>query len=235
MKEAPPQLDGLVRSLRGALAGDLTGIYVHGSLALGCFNAALSDLDVLVVTERPLSPQQRRMVFPLLACAGRVEASFLARPSLHPWRHPAPYDLHFGSNERLVGPGEDHDLAAHFTVVRHAGVALHGPPPSEIFPEVPWHDYVDSLRRDLESCGEDGGGLYAVLSPARIWATLTERVVHSKASGGAWALERAPKQFKPLIAEALEAYRSGTTDPRYERHEVRPFAEFVIEQLRPSR
>jgi predicted nucleotidyltransferase len=228
------ELDRLTGDLRRILGQALVGIYAHGSYALGCFNPSLSDLDVLVVTASPLAPAQRRALEQAIAAYPHLEIHFLSRSGLEPWRHPAPYDLHFGS-ERVVGPGVDHDLAAHFTVARRAGVALAGPPPVEIFPEVPWADYEDSLRRDLAVCGEDGGGIYAVLSPARIWATLTERVVHSKVSGATWALQRAPESFRPLIVTALENYRSGTAQPRWERAEVRPWAEFVIERLRPSR
>jgi predicted nucleotidyltransferase len=224
------ELDRLTGDLRRILGQSLVGIYAHGSYALGCFNPSLSDLDVLVVTANALMPAQRRALEQALADRSHLEIHFLSRSGLVPSRHPAPYDLHFGS-ERVVGPGVDHDLAAHFTVARRAGVALAGPPPVEIFPEVPWADYEDSLRRDLASCGEDGGGIYAVLSPARIWATLTERVVHSKASGAAWSLERAAQRFRPLIANALEIYLAGTTQPRWERQEVRPWAEFVVQAL----
>ena len=236
MKEARGHLDDLVRGVRDVLGDGLVGVYLHGSLALGCFNPALSDIDVLVVTLRPLTSTEREALAPLLAAGGRIDISFLPEPSLRRWRHPAPYDLHFAwKGGRLLGPGEDHDLAAHVTVARHGGVALLGPPPVDVFPEVPWEDYEDSLRRDLESCGEHGGGIYAVLSPARIWATLTERVVHSKASGAAWALERAPQEFQPLLSQALETYRIGTSDQLFERHEVRPFVDFVIAQVTPSR
>jgi Domain of unknown function (DUF4111)/Nucleotidyltransferase domain len=236
VREAPTQLDELVQGFRDALGDDLAGVYLHGSVALGCFNPALSDIDLLVVTGRAMTPEQRRVVEPLLARSGRIEASFLPAPLLRPWRHPAPYDRHFGSNRRLVGPGDDHDLAAHFTVARFAGIALAGPPATDVFPEVPWEDYEDSLRRDLQWCGEHGGRLYAVLSPARIWATLTERTVHSKESGAVWALERAPQEFRPLLSHALATYRTGTSEPWFERNQVRPFAEFVIDRLtRPSR
>jgi predicted nucleotidyltransferase len=231
---ARAELERLTDDLQRALGDTVVGIYVHGSLALGCFNPHLSDLDVLVVTERALTPTQRDALGPLLAARPRLEIHFLSRSALFPWRHPAAYDLHFGSGG-AVGPGEDHDLAAHLTVTRRAGIALVGPPPGGVFPDVPWEDYEDSLRRDLESCGEHGGRLYAVLSPARIWATLTERAVHSKASGAAWALERAPEEFRPLISQALETYRSGADQPWFDRDEVRPFAEFVMNQLRPSR
>jgi predicted nucleotidyltransferase len=235
VKEAHGQLDGLVPGLRELPGVELIGVYLHGSIALGCFNPQLSDVDLLVVTRGPLSPEHRGALAPILTRSARIEISFLAESSLRPWRHPAPYDLHFSSARgELLGPGEDADLAAHFTVVREAGVALVGPPAAEVFPEVPWPDYEDSLRRDLESCGEHGGRLYAVLSPARIWATLTERVVHSKASGAAWALERAPQEFRPLLSLVLETYRTGASEPWFARDEVRPFVDFVSDQLRPS-
>ena len=35
------------------LAENLLGIYVHGSLAFGCFHWEISDIDVLLVTEQP--------------------------------------------------------------------------------------------------------------------------------------------------------------------------------------
>jgi glyoxylase-like metal-dependent hydrolase (beta-lactamase superfamily II)/predicted nucleotidyltransferase len=236
VKEAERKLDELVHGLVELLGDDVVGVYLHGSLALGSFNPALSDLDLLVLTKQRLTPTQRGALTPLLARSGPVEISFLVASSLRPWRHPAPYDLHFSwQTRRSVGPGEDPDLAAHITVLRQSGVALVGPPVAEVFPDPPWADYEDSLRRDLETCGEHGGRLYAVLSPARIWATLTERVVHSKESGAAWAIERAPEEYRPLLSQALETYRTGTSEPSFTRDEVRPFVDFVIDQLRPSR
>jgi Domain of unknown function (DUF4111)/Nucleotidyltransferase domain len=231
VKESRGQLDALVQGLREVLGDVLVGVYLHGSLALGCFNPALSDIDVLVVTRQPVTPDRREALTPLLLRVPRLEIHFLAESDLMPWRHPAPYDLHFGSEQRLVGPGADHDLAAHVTVARHASVALLGSPPADVLPEVPWEDYEDSLRRDLQWCGEHGGRLYTVLSPARIWATLTERVVHSKASGAAWAVERAPQEFRPLLSRVLETYCTGSSEPRFEREQVRPFVDYVIEQL----
>jgi predicted nucleotidyltransferase len=225
------ELESLTRELQRALGDAVVGVYAHGSFALGCFNPALSDLDVLVVTRRALTREERSTLGPLLGRVPRLEIHFLHESALRPWRHPATYDLHFGSEQRVVGPGADHDLAAHVTVARHAGIGMLGPPPIDVLPEVPWADYEDSLRRDLEWCGEHGGRLYTVLSPARIWATLTECVVHSKATGAAWALERAPQEFQPLLSRALGAYRTGASEPRIERDEVRRFAEYVMEQL----
>lgn len=231
MKEARGQLGALGQGIREVLGNALAGVYVHGSLALGCFNAALSDLDVLVVTRRSPTPDRQDALMPLLLRVPRLEIHFLGESCLEPWRHPASYDLHFGSERRLVGPGVDHDLAAHVTVARQAGIALLGPPAAEVLPDVPWEDYEDSLRRDLEWCIGHGTELYSVLSPARIWATVTDRTVHSKASGAAWALERAPHEFRPLLSRALESYETGTSQRTFGREEVRRFAEFVTSQL----
>ena len=229
------QLDDLVEDVRGVVGEDVVGVYLHGSLALGCFNPALSDIDLLVVTKRALTPEQRQALGRVLRRSGRIEISFLAAPSLRPWRHPAPYDLHFtGSDGSMLGPGEDHDLAAHVSVTRHAGVALFGPPPNDVFPEVPWEDYEDSLRRDLAWSRDHSTELYGVLSPARIWATLSTKEIHSKDSGAAWALERAPAEFRPLLERAREMYRTGDQQHAFEREQVLRFADFVTDQLRPS-
>jgi Domain of unknown function (DUF4111)/Nucleotidyltransferase domain len=225
------ELESLAHDLQRTLGGTLLGVYAHGSFALGCFNPALSDLDVLLVTRRALTREQRDALGSLLPHVPRLELHVLTASALVPWRHPTAYDLHFGSRRRVVGPGEDHDLAAHVTVARRAGVALRGPRPAHVFPEVPWTDYEDALRRDLEWCGEHGSELSSVLSPARVWATLTERVVHSKASGTAWALEQAPHEFRPLLSRALAAYRTGASEPSFEREEVRRLAEYVMERL----
>lgn len=45
----------LATSIRQAFGDNLAGIYLCGSLALGTFDPKTSDIDVLVVTERPIS------------------------------------------------------------------------------------------------------------------------------------------------------------------------------------
>ncbi|WP_245585925.1 nucleotidyltransferase domain-containing protein [Paenibacillus pinihumi] len=40
---------------RVELGSNLAGIYVHGSVAMGCFNPEKSDLDLLVVVYKKLS------------------------------------------------------------------------------------------------------------------------------------------------------------------------------------
>ena len=43
-------LEQLKAACTNILSANLTGIYLHGSLALGCFNWDKSDIDFIVVT-----------------------------------------------------------------------------------------------------------------------------------------------------------------------------------------
>ena len=74
--------------------------------------------------------------------------------------YPTPFELHFSNMHRDAYArdphgfadamrGTDPDLAAHFTVILHRGIALYGPPVSEVFGDVPWADYLDSICADV--------------------------------------------------------------------------------------
>jgi predicted nucleotidyltransferase len=225
--EVRAQLDELIAGCRDVLGGDLIGFYVHGSLALGCFNAARSDIDVIAVTSRPLSDEERFAVADLfLRVSARpygVEGHVVTIDQLRSWRYPPPYDFHYGESRRerlafepdaaLERPRHgDPDLAAHYDVVRTSGMPLVGPRPDDVFPDVPRPDLEDALRRDLEWCRGVKSALYGVLSPCRVWAALATGGVHSKASGGEWALGRLPADLRPPVERALASYR-GSGEP----------------------
>jgi predicted nucleotidyltransferase len=239
------QTGEIVARLRELLGCALAGVYLHGSFALGCGNPNRSDLDLLVVTRRPLTPAERdafaelpRGVYDRPGWPRPLELSVLRLDQLHPWRHPTPYDLHVAEN-RAVGPGEDPDLAAHVTVARRAGIALAGPPPHDVFPEVPRTDYVDSLLRDFDSVHADGRPWvpYATLSPARVWAQLAEPdVLHTKDSAAEWALARLPAQHRRALELALASYRGQGRDLGLPQAEWRAYVDAVadeVQKLRP--
>ena len=55
-------LDEIVKSYYGIFKDNLVGIYLHGSLALGCFNPKVSDIDFLIVARDKLSLEVKREV-----------------------------------------------------------------------------------------------------------------------------------------------------------------------------
>jgi streptomycin 3"-adenylyltransferase len=242
------QVEALVSGLRDALGDNLVGIYLHGSLALGCFNPKRSDIDVLVVTGHPLADEERsRVAHTLLRLSGdpnAIELSTLARGYLEPWRHPSPYDFHFGERRRsqmergdFGTSGEtDVDLAAHVTVARRAGVALHGPAPEIVFPPVPREDYAESLLGDLEwTLAEHPTDLYGALSPARVWAGIAEPdALHTKESAASWALARVPPEHRAVLDHALALYR-GERDDELDPEAVRAWGVFAAERVEELR
>lgn len=248
------QITAVTARLKDILAHNLVGVYLHGSLAMGCFNAARSDLDLLVVTRQRLHPDARRRLMETMLRESRrpapIEISIVTLGQLHPWRHPAPYDFHFSdawqarfidalrTDAWLWSDDEerfDPDLAAHVTVIRARGVALHGDPILDVFPVVPVDDMRASVAVDLDEALKaiDANPIYAVLNCCRTLAYLREGIVLSKAEGGHWAIGRVPDEIVPLIRKTLGDYQHGGRNGHYIQAELDTFLAFAREALGP--
>lgn len=247
---AAGQLHRLTAILREHVGEALVGVYLHGSLAMECFNPRRSDIDVLVVVSTPLSTAFRRQLLGALMRASGdpfpLEISILLHADLRRWKYPTPYLLHYSESWRervaafLATPGiddqdaafhgEDPDLAAHITVVNTRGVRLEGAPIADVFPPVPADDYKHSILLDLDwgmrRAREDP--VYLVLNACRVLAFLQEGHVLSKLEGGAWGLGSLPRVFIPLLESALESYR-GPADVAVDEDLL---ASFVIDVKR---
>ena len=232
------------------LAKDLTGIYVHGSIAFGCFRWACSDIDFLVVVERPLSLAQKEALIRVLldldssAPPKGFEMSVLLRSACAPFAEPTPFELHYSNAHRanyrsnLSGAcqalqGFDPDLGAHLTVVRKAGIVLCGLPIEQVFAPVPAASYVRSVWYDVKQAAEDIGSdpVYHVLNLCRALACVEEGLVLSKAQGGEWGMKRLP-EHREVIKAALCAYREGMPAPQGEALVF--FARTVLDIIRPN-
>jgi streptomycin 3"-adenylyltransferase len=259
-RDVRDQVQRLVDALRAIVGDPLVGIYLHGSLAMGCFNPARSDVDLLAVTRGLLpSAAKRGLVALLLELSGQpapLEISFLAHAHLHPWRHPAPFDLHYSEDwrtpwERAQANGDwggllaadacDADLAGHVTVVRSRGIVLCGPPIAEVFPPVPRQDYLASVLADVLSpeFGLDAAPgssapadpVYVVLNACRTLAYLATGRVLSKEEGGRWALQALPRQYHPVIAAMLATYRSTEAAGSAAPDDLQPFIAYARAHL----
>jgi hypothetical protein len=242
------QLEGLSSALSHILAEHLVGIYLHGSLALGSFNPEDSDLDLLVVSQHPLSVDtKRRAIGQLLSRSQQprpIEISFLRQADLHPWRYPTPYDLHYSEmwraqNERELASDAwrswndtqraDSDLAAHMTILTQRGICLTGAPIAAIFPSVPRHDYLASVMDDvlgaIDTIAEQP--VYAILNACRTYAYLRDGAIFSKAEGGAWALRAMPLEWHRLIDTTLAVYRGEQASASVDTALLEGFAAYM--------
>jgi hypothetical protein len=228
--EVLEQIDNFAVSLCEIEQNNLIGVYVHGSLAMGCFQLGQSDVDLLILVQEPAPPERvRAWAQQILQSSGNpalLELSVLTRAQYTPWRHPAPFTFHFseawrpsllaaldaksgydGQQENMLDP----DLAGHFTVTHRRGVRVAGTPIAGAVPDVPWPDYLDSILRDFTWACEraEGNPVYLVLNTCRIWAAVVAGLVLSKAEGAAWALPRLPADIGAIVAAAADLYRNG--------------------------
>lgn len=248
---ARAQLGELVAGTARILGAKLRGLYLHGSAVLGALGP-WSDLDVLGVLSVPTSVEEKRdlgaLCVRLSAPYGRprppypLELDLVVDSELRLWRHPAPFDFHYGESWRERFEAQEPqpwsrktnaDLAAHLTVVQHSGQTLFGPPPGETLPVPPWEDYRAALRYDAESCREPGfnNPRYAALSLARIWATLASKEVHSKPRGAEWALARLPEELAPALRHALRISAGEADEGGWDELPVAAYVEHVGEQI----
>jgi len=225
------QVETLTQGLREILANSLIGIYLHGSLAMGCFNPGRSDIDALIVIEEPMLVDAKRRCAELLLRTSSapvpIEVSFLTKRDLHPWRYPPPFELHYSEMWRQQYEKDlvrgawrrwsdrectDVDLAAHITHLRDRGVPLHGPSIQDVFPEVPRHDYLASILSDYRDALADilRNPVYGVLTMIRVYRYLAEGQLSSKDEAGAWGVVYLPEEVRPVVEAALDQYRGNS-------------------------
>ena len=245
------QVAALLATFQNTLGANLTGVYLHGSLAMGCFNPARSDLDLLVITGQPMSLEQKRALIEALLRLSRrpapIEISFLSAADLIPWRYPTPFDLHYSEDWReryerdLAGDGwqrwNDHpqtdaDLAAHITITRARGLCLLGQPIAETLLPVPRQDYIASIWEDFldaRAKAADNPPDF-ILNACRIAAYLLDGHLCSKEEGATWALGALPADFHVLISQALSIYRGKESGP-FDTQTLEQFGADMQEQL----
>jgi hypothetical protein len=192
----------LTAAVAGSCDGMLIGSYLHGSAALGGWNAQRSDVDVLFVAGDGVTDQTIRAVGRALLDAGTdfpgrgFEVSLVTAGQAYRPREPWPFALHVaagvGKQRVVLGsdlPG-DPDLIMHYAVCRVAGIALSGPPPRATIGAVPRPVILSYLATELDWGLANAAESYAVLNACRAAEFLLTGRIVSKVAGGAAAIER---------------------------------------------
>lgn len=238
-----------VEQSQSILEDNLVGIYLHGSAAMGCFNAQKSDIDLIVVVNADISDEVKRrymdMVVELNAYAPKkgIEMSIVRKDVCKPFIYPTPFELHF-SNAHLewyqTKPsdyidkmnGTDKDLAAHFTIICHRGKCLCGREIKDVFEEVRREFYFDSIWCDIEDAEKEimENPTYMILNLCRVLAYKEDELILSKSEGGKWGLENVPEIYHPLIVQALNEYSFGEAI-KPDRGSACEYAAYMIKRI----
>jgi Domain of unknown function (DUF4111) len=117
---------------------------------------------------------------------------------------------------------------AHFAMARAGGVAILGPPPTELISAIDRSRLFRSLAADLAWSVEVQAGTYSVLNACRALRFKREGVLCTKLEGGEWAIEQGVADGD-LLASALR--RQCGADEVVDGRGAAALASWVREEL----
>lgn len=232
------------------LAGSLVGVYLHGSAVAGGLRPE-SDIDLLAVAEKPLSPEiVKALTHGLMELSGYppggnalrpVELIMFLRGELDPPAYPARGEFVYGEWLRgafeagnVPGPAADPELTLVLAQARREARPLFGFAVEELLPVIPHSD----IRRAIEDVLPallgtlHGDERNVVLTLARMWRTLATGEFVSKDAAAEWAMERLPAEHAPLLAAVRAAYLGAGGDAvKFGEPEVLRTVECLREQV----
>lgn len=97
-------LDTLQHRFAATLGEILVGIYIHGSIAFGCFRWETSDIDLVVVVDSKIdAPTKLRLLEVLTSLLPQAppkgfEMSVVHKENCLRFIYPTPYELHFSNH-----------------------------------------------------------------------------------------------------------------------------------------
>lgn len=253
MSTAASPLPGLIRAYAGlvteaiaqTLGKNLMGIATTGSLALDDFMPERSDIDLIAVSRRPLSPAERRDLparidDEVLPCpATGLDLIVFTRQQVSCLPRPMPFELAVTTGARwgldVVGAAMDAEMLLDLEISRRHGHALHGPEPVALLKEVPAERLREALlvaltwqRDHLFNPRHDPRGTEGVLAACRARHWLDTGDLVSKTVAGR-RLAQVPG-YGPLAGAAL-ARRSGRMRTSLRGKKVRELLADVIPEL----
>jgi len=231
----------LARRVADALDGGLVGAYFVGSIALGGYVAAESDIDVIGVSEQRVPPERRSIIADSVVecaagCPARgLEFTLYRREVAAALPIAADFELNANHGPRMARAVHlDPDTQPGFwyvldrAIAHSVGVAIAGPPAAHVFADVPREALLGAMRESMQWHREhEGATLYSVLNACRAWRFAAGNALGSKLDGAAWARSRSAQ---PELIDSAVALRHGKS-AELPASEVDEFLEFVESAL----
>lgn len=247
--DIPEMLDAHLFGIRAILGENLVAVYLRGSLALGDFDPATSDLDFFAVTERRVSDAE----FAALAAlhtrldhlpnrySAELEGPYIDRAATRRFqpgqRHPT-----IGRGEALTWHEHSTNWVLERWAVREHGITLLGPDPKTLIDPVTPDDIRAAVRARLLDWSTWANPLdnpewqwprahkaYVVETMCRALCTIATGELPSKPVAVAWALATLPDPWRATVKRSI-AWRTDTTPDPTLVSEVRHFVLWAAAQ-----
>jgi predicted nucleotidyltransferase len=232
--------------VRSILRDNLVGIYLYGSLAMGCFNPKSSDIDTVLVVRKGLSKVQRKKIIEYLEGVGsknkRIELSIVREDVVRNPRYPMMVDLHFEYWGDVFEDEKDKEILSNLYTTKERGFCVWGAPIGDVFSEIPAEYHLRSVVEDLEHTrkylhdspelvGYDPA-VYWVLGSCRILAFIREGKVLSKLEGGQWGLANLPEEYHDMVKQALSYYQGKKKKRIWNHEKLEAYADYMTGVIR---
>jgi len=216
-----------------ALPGRVEAAWLEGSLALDDFHPRVSDVDLVLVTRAPVAPAE-------CARVRRWQSRRERPPIAVAW---------WTWDEVAMTAARDCARIVSAAILHRHGIALRGPHPSTVVPDVAAADLVGAMLQNLDywrawrrrALRRPIGYLkslhpqsvaWGVLGVPRQYVTVREGRVVSKLAAAAYVRERFAPRWHRVLDEAVRL-RTGAPGPRYaspfaRRREMLGFLEYAI-------
>ncbi len=241
-------LDNIADQVQKLLSDNFVGFYIHGSIAMGCFNPLVSDVDFLIVVRNKMSAAEKQnlaqiMLYENYNVPNGIEMSVVLLAYTSNPVFPTPFEFHFSREYEekyrrdevdFSTENSDPDLAAHFTVTKMRGIAWRGLPIDDVFSDVPREMYVKSLLHDFKDLEKNivDRPVYAILNACRTIAYLKDELVISKKEAGEWAFENIDRQYSAIVHQALASYITGEIPVELNEKELDTFVSYAKTKLK---
>ena len=220
-----PYVNNLINNIKdkiiSSLEDNFIGIYLYGSATAGDFDPNLSDIDLITIIKSDLSKEEfntlkkmhTQLVTENLDWRDRIEVIYLTLDGLKNFKNKR-------TEVAKISPGEPFHLKEigdeyliNWYVARQNSIALFGPDPKNIFPEISVEEYKEAIKAQTllwkDSLCEytlkstRGSLAYAILTLCRALYSKEFGVQTSKIKSAEWTIKKFP-QWKELISEAIE-------------------------------
>ena len=224
------QIDQAVSILQELFPQELIGIYLYGSAVMDGLRPE-SDIDILVIIDRPLTQSVRTcLTQELLNLSGRprsdrrpIELSVVNRHTVNPWRFPPRFEYMFDEwlrtdmeNGTVPQPFSDPDNVLLLWQARLHAIPLTAQSPAidKLIAPISFEEIRRAIHDALPNvlASYKGDERNALLTLSRMWYTLDTRAFASKDRAALWAEGKVPAEHASLLRLARDAYLGNRSD-----------------------
>jgi predicted nucleotidyltransferase len=244
-------LDLLLSQIPLTPGNKLVGLYIFGSLVVGDFDYASSDIDLIAATSTELDEEEvehlkrmhKEIALQEQMWDDRLEVAYISIEALRryrpDYRHP------------FISPGEPFhvtEASANWIinryVLRKKGIVLFGSPPETLVDPITREELLDALQEFIAEWREwikhtevmrpRKYQAYAILTMCRALYTFKQEEIVSKQQAASWAEKELP-EWSSLIRRALiwrDDWRNEQVDHDATLPETMRFMDFVLDAMR---